>query len=246
MKVSWLRVYSFIGCLTDYYIALGVNYLGQQEFAQKRFFWCTGESLQFTELPKSLGSTCRPLYDQIQCGFTGEFDKVIIQHNGSSQYVFADKELLAKVRIPERGITELDRLSHVVNQIDSDCHIVPKGSLKKTPLKETRINEAFRGLKADETFQIENYYHFRAPMHKHKVELNKRSEGIYNHDFMDNASEDVPNGVWSVLKDTMGQVSVIRNKLWPGFYAFHKSNSNVYGCFYMGNGVKNLDLPFMY
>lgn len=83
-------------------------------------------------------------------------------------------------------------------------------------------------------------------MHKNKVELNKRSEGIYNHDFLDNACEDVPCGVWSVLRDTMCQVSVIRNKLWPGFYAFHKSNSNVYGCFYMGNGVKNLDLPFMY
>jgi hypothetical protein len=63
--------------------------------------------------------------------------------------LFADQDLLAKVQIPVRGLTELDRLSYVVNQIDNDCHLVPRGSVKKTPLMEVRRNEAFRGLKAD-------------------------------------------------------------------------------------------------
>ena len=88
----------------------------------------------------------------------------------------------------------MDRLSHVVHQIDSDCHIVPKGSVKKIPLNEVRRNEAFRGLKADKAFDISSYSHFRAPMGKDKVEMNQRQEGVYNNEFMDCASEGTPKG----------------------------------------------------
>ena len=41
----------FLGMITDYFIALGVNYLGHQEFAEKQFFWCSGDNLKFTQLP---------------------------------------------------------------------------------------------------------------------------------------------------------------------------------------------------
>ena len=54
-----------IGCLTDYYVAVGVNYLGHQDFAKKQYFWCTGDSMKFSELPVSLSATCRPLFDQM-------------------------------------------------------------------------------------------------------------------------------------------------------------------------------------
>ena len=131
-----------------------------------------------------------------------------------------------------------------MHQIDSDCHIVPKGSVKMIPLKEIRKNEAFRGLKANEAFDISNYSHFRAPMHKAKVEMNQRNEGVYNNDFLDCASEDIPAGAWSVLKDTSGTVACIRSKLWPGFYSYHKCNTNIYGGFYSGDGCKALDMPF--
>ena len=158
----------------------------------------------------------------------------------------SDKELLAKVRIPARGITELDRLSHVVHQIDNDCHIVPKGAIKKIPLKELRRNEAFKGLKAQQAFEAANYCHFRPPQDKAKVELNNRNEGIYNNDFLDCVNDDLPIGCWSILKDTSGSVSVMRNKMWPGFYSYHKCNTSVYGSLYVGNGCKALDMPFMF
>ena len=80
--------------------------------------------------------------------FTGEFEKTIVAANGESSFLFVDKDLLGKVQIPARGLTELDRLSYVVHQIDNDCHIVPKGAIKKIPIKEIRRNEAFKGLKA--------------------------------------------------------------------------------------------------
>jgi radial spoke head protein 9 len=160
--------------------------------------------------------------------------------------VYIDADLLSKVKIPAKGLTELDRLAYVVQQIDSDCQIIPRGAVKKTPLEEVRKNEAFKGLKADQAFSTSNYFHFRAPILKKNVELNARKEGIYNHDFLDNAEEDVPKGSWSVLKDTMGTVAVLRSKTWPGFYAFHKSNSDIYGGFYVGNGCKALDIAFMF
>ena len=66
--------------------------------------------------------------------FTGEFDKVIVTGAGVSDFVYIDEALRAKIKLPVAGLTELDRLSHVVNKIDSDCQIVPKGAVKKTPL----------------------------------------------------------------------------------------------------------------
>ena len=74
--------------------------------------------------------------------------------------------------------------------------------------------------------------------------MNKRNTGTYNDDFLDNASDDIPRGVWSVLKDTTGTLALLRSKLWPGYYSFHKSNTNVYGNFYVGTGCKALDMPF--
>ena len=111
---------------------------------------------------------------------------------------------------------------------------------------EIRRNEAFRGLKANEAFNSGNYSHFREPMHKKKVELNNRNEGVYNNDFMDNVADDTPIGSWSMLKDISGSVNVMRSKLWPGYYFFHKVNTNIYGGLYIGNGCKALDMPFMF
>ena len=108
------------------------------------------------------------------------------------------------------------------------------------------MNEAFRGLKADSAFDINNYVHFRAPLSKEKIEMNARSEGIYNNEFLDCAAHDTPSGAWSVLKDTTGSVAVIRNKLWPGYMAYHKCSTRVFGGFYVGNGCKSLDMPFMF
>ena len=118
--------------------------------------------------------------------------------------------------------------------------------MKKTPLREVRRNEAFRGLKADCAFSVESYSHFRAPVHKDKVELNNRNEGIYNNDFLDSISDDLPKGTWSVMKDTSGTVCVLRSKMWPGYSSYHKCNTNLYANLYMGNGCKALDMPFMF
>ena len=52
-------------------------------------------------------------------------------------------------------------------------------------------------------------------------------------------------GMWSIQKDTTGQMAVIRNNVWAGFTAYHKAASGDFGGIYNGDGLKNQDLVFM-
>lgn len=45
--------------------------------------------------------------------------------------------------------------------------------------------------------------------------------------------------------DSSGNLSTIRSLLWPGYAAYHLAHSEKYGGLYFGDGVKNVDLPFM-
>ena len=47
------------------------------------------------------------------------------------------------IQIKPKNITELDRLSFIVHWIEDECHIVPEGAYKLTPIQEVRPNEAF-------------------------------------------------------------------------------------------------------
>ena len=90
--------------------------------------------------------------------FTGEHDRVVIEQAVSAPVVIdADEGIV----IPAKQVTELNRLSHVVNAIENHCAVVPKGSYKFTPLKEAVTNEAFRGLSQDAAFSLSNWQHFR-------------------------------------------------------------------------------------
>jgi radial spoke head protein 9 len=36
-----------------------------------------------------------------------------------------------------------------------------------------------------------------------------------------------------------------RSFLWPGYFAFHRMSTDLFGSAYIGDGTKNIDLPFM-
>ena len=46
----------------------------------------------------------------------------------------------AGIVLPPKHLTELDRLSVVVREIDNSCSTVPKGALKYTPLDTVVFN----------------------------------------------------------------------------------------------------------
>ena len=90
--------------------------------------------------------------------FTGEHDRVVLDTPASAAVVIDEDQGIV---IPAKNVTELNRLSQVVHSIELNCAVVPKGSFKFTPLKETIKNEAFRGLSQDQAFSIQNWQHFR-------------------------------------------------------------------------------------
>lgn len=69
-------------------------------------------------------------------------------------------------------------------------------------------------------------------------------DAIFQPNFLDEVADDMPQGCWSIQKDSTGQVAVIRNNVWSGFTAYNKVSSNDFGGVYVGDGLKNLDLPF--
>lgn len=52
-------------------------------------------------------------------------------------------------------------------------------------------------------------------------------------------------GSWSLQFERGSTVCVIRSLLWLGLISFHVPMTPQHGYIYMGDGLKNLDLPFM-
>lgn len=174
--------------------------------------------------------------------FTGEHDRVVLDTPSSAPVVVDEEEGIV---IPAKMVTELNRLSFVVHQIENACAVVPRGSYKFTPLNETVPNEAFRGLAKDQAFSITSWQHFRPIQQAEKLGIMQRDEAVYNTQFLDDISADYPQSSWSLIKDSTESIANLRSNLWPGYFAFHRVNTPLFGALYIGSGVRNNDLPFM-
>lgn len=73
----------------------------------------------------------------------------------------------------------------------------------------------------------------------------ERDDALFTFDFLDPLTEDMPKGCWSVHSDSSKRGITVRSLLWPGFLGYHRSQSNIFGYVYIGNGIKNSDLPFL-
>jgi radial spoke head protein 9 len=78
-----------------------------------------------------------------------------------------------------------------------------------------------------------------------KKQIIEMDEAIFFKKFLDDVEDDQPKGCWSLQNDSSGLKVAITNLLWPGFIGFHQCYKNVFGYAYFGNGIKNVDLPFM-
>lgn len=228
------------GTVRDYFIVYHLKNTETAQVPEKCFYWCSSLNFVFSSLPKVEDKHRSALLSRREL-FSGEFD-TIIQHSTEAPKVI-DAE--AGIVLPPKHLTELDRLSATVSEIDRACTCLPKGALKFTPLKEVVHNEAFRGLSRDAAFDLGNWYHFRKVESDDKKDLIARDEAVYNDDFLDSVSLDKPNESWTIIPDATNTVATLRSQLWPGYYAFHRCNTPVYGSVYIGDGIKNVDLPFM-
>ena len=206
----------------------------------KNFYWCSSQNYTFSSLPTVKPENARQL---IELGtlFSGEFDTVLVESNEPPTVIDA----AAGIILPAKNLTELDRLAATVREIDRACFSVPRGALKYTPLNQVLINEAFRGQSRDDAFSLNGWVHFREVQNKKQIDLIARQEAVFSNEFLDDVSADKPNFCWSIIKDTTQSVATLRSQLWPGYYGFQRSNTPIYGSVYIGDGIKNIDLPFM-
>ena len=143
------------------------------------------------------------------------------------------------------NMKEIDRLHYHVRAIENDCHIIPHGAMKLTPLHEVQRNEAFRGLQSSECFDLKFYSHFRNVQDPAKKENLEADDAIFQRDFLDEVVSDEPKGCWALQKYDNGRCAVIRNNIWKGYLAFARVAQSNHGSVYVGDGIKNENFCFM-
>ena len=97
-----------------------------------------------------------------------------------------------------RSLIEEDRLLYVVMAIENDCQIVPNGAFRMTDAHEVERNVAFRGLPRDKCFDLGYYMHFRNVQSEAKRRLLLQDDAIFQPNFLDDVSADLPRGMWSI------------------------------------------------
>ena len=75
--------------------------------------------------------------------------------------------------------------------------------------------------------------------------MRERGEATFSSDAFETVACDPLKNSWSIQCDTTGTVTNLKNHKWPGFIAYHRCNTNIFGFCYMGDGICNEDLPFM-
>jgi radial spoke head protein 9 len=147
-----------------------------------------------------------------------------------------------EIKIPPKNLSEIDRLVYIVKAVENDCFIVPIGAFRMTPVHQVRRNEAFKGLKDTESDVLSNYMHFRNAQTDEKKAALDEANAPFDFNFLEDICDDMPKGCWILQKTN--KLVIIRSLSWPGYYFYHKFGTNKFGSIYMGDGLKNDELPF--
>ncbi|XP_031565996.1 radial spoke head protein 9 homolog [Actinia tenebrosa] len=143
-------------------------------------------------------------------------------------------------------IKEEDRLATVIEAIDYDVRIVPRGAYIRTATGSVLQNRCFEGLSVADGGKLSSYFHFRDPVIFMKKSLLQKAELDKAIDFVDPIDTDVPKGgSWSIQFERGSGLVTLRSLHWLGFSFYHVPGTRKYGSVYVGTGNKNLDLPFM-
>ena len=251
----------------DYFIAFGINFRNNYGFPKKFYYYTTSNTFKFEELPETFpyhDEDFKKTYWKVLKGkpedIIKKYKEDIPEGEANAEPPQENKEEVPqkiqdpdasvddnapKKEAPKENYTEKLKLSYLVRQIDIDTCIIPKGALKLTAEHEFRINKGFKGLKPNELQNENNYLHFRPIINEDKKLFIENIDAIFSEDILDPITTDIVKGSWSIQLDPTKKIVNLRNLLWPGFFAVHQSETNIYGCVYLGDGKKNADLPFM-
>ena len=253
---------------SDYYIAVGINFIGHYEFPRKRFYYATQDFI-FHELPETFEYHDKDINLNYYKPLKGKPNEILKKYKEEVPEGEApveqpppeenkEGEQPPKIQDPDASVddnapipeppkenfTELLKLSYLVRQIDYDTSVIPEGALKLAPEHELRINRSFRGVNKEDICKMERWMHFR-PVSEEKKKILEEDKAVFRYDILDSIVNDVVKGSWSLQVDSAKASCNVRSLLWPGYFASLQGNTGLYCGVYYGDGMKNLELPFM-
>ena len=145
----------------------------------------------------------------------------------------------------EAGFTEANYLHRMVSTIDSETSIVPTGFVQVDNQNSLSEKVAPSRLSEVDALRIDSYRVFCEPkMWREQVASGKSADDIL--DVLGSAKKgERVRGCWRAVRSVDGSSVLVRNLFWPGFSALYNATTNKFGTLYIGNGKKNMDVPFM-
>ncbi|XP_045916371.1 radial spoke head protein 9 homolog isoform X1 [Micropterus dolomieu] len=226
-----------LGLKEDYFIAQG---RGENEMQDKKNLY-SFNCMDWFLLPPVTDSMIEEVAKATKGRFIGDptyvYDNVEIRRQGKRDGPI-EEEVVTKVN-------EESRLAVTVHQIDEEVSVVPRGAIVKRPHGLVQINRSFGGLSHSEAGKLDNFLHFSKPKNLKKKSIVEMGDFNPAIDFLDVLSDDIPKASWSLQFECASKVCVLRSLLWLGLTFYHVPLTPQHGHIYIGDGTKNLDLPFM-
>uniref|UniRef100_A0A8C5PI58 Radial spoke head protein 9 homolog n=1 Tax=Leptobrachium leishanense TaxID=445787 RepID=A0A8C5PI58_9ANUR len=226
-----------LGVRGDYYIAQGVAG-GEQLRARKAFYslncmdWCLLPPATNDLIAQAHVVTGRFIGDP-----SHEYEHVTQKKVDEGDAAYSEEVTT--------NIKEESRLVATIAMIDKEAAVVPRGAFVKNPVGEVQINHCFRGLAVNEAKKFSSYFHFTPTLNPTNKSLLEQADLNPALDFLNSLEHDVPKGSWSLQFEQGGSVLILRSLLWLGMTFYHLPLTPQHGYIYIGNGERNIDLPFM-
>jgi radial spoke head protein 9 len=238
----WGKVF---GSQADYYIAYGIkDYEEQFEFPAKQFYFAN-EDFVFKPLERLTEEVADRIVDLgLDTPFSGDPNKLIEPVAEGEEAEAAADEGEAVPEGPPK-LKEFNRLSQVVQEIDFDTAVVPKGAHALNEAHAVVPSSSFKGLGLTEAKSLSKYVHFRQPTSVAALRALARTDVQFYSEFLDPLEADLPKGSWAVRQDPSIALVTLRSLSWPGYISFHVPGTTKYGGLYYGYGQRNRDLPFI-
>ena len=215
-------------------------------FPTKKFFFCTTSDFTLGQMP-DMTEDFTKMAAAITAPFRGEPSLPLLADGsaGEPDEPVPEPAEGEEPQAPPERFREMHRLAYSVYSIDHDAAVLPKGAFIGDASHAVSKNKAYPGLSYEAAGNMANYFHFRKP-ESARASAGLEKPGIVRAgDFMDPIAEDSPAGVWSLSYDTSSQIACLRSFYWPGYFFYHVIESPEYGGVYFGDGLPNVDLPFM-
>jgi len=236
----WGKIF---GTTADYYLAFACQ--GPEfEFPAKNFYYA-GENFEF----KALHRLTEDVADRIiELGLDKPFTGVpstLLEPAAEGEEPPADEEAPAEETGKPAKLKEADRLAQLVQEIDFDTAVVPRGAHSLSEAHKVVTATDFKGLGTTEATSLKSYVHFRPPTSVAALRALARTDIQFFANFLDPLDGDLPKGCWAVRQDPSAMCVTLRSMSWPGYVAFHLPGTPMFGGMYFGYGQKCRDLPFI-